>query len=85
MKARVMPSPPSLTGRQHVQVQSGSMGEKSAAKEAWRRLRLPDEVMALPKRWMEVGINNEIQACNSVSLGYWRNRKKKVVRLPQFV
>lgn len=61
MKARVMPRPPSLTGRQHVQVQSGSMGEKSVAKEAWRRLRLPDEVMALPKRWMDISINDDIQ------------------------
>ena len=47
-----MPSPPSLAGRQQVHVQSSSMGEKSVAKEAWRRLRFPEEVMALPKRWV---------------------------------
>lgn len=61
------------------------MGEKSAAKEAWRRLRLPDEVMALPKRWTGMSIIIEIQACNPVSLGYCRNCKKEAVRLPQFV
>jgi hypothetical protein len=33
---------------------------KSLAKEAWRRLRVPVEVIALPKRW--VWVFNELKA-----------------------
>lgn len=46
-----MPKPPCSTGRQHVQMQFCSMGKKSEAKEACRRLSVPVAVTALPKRW----------------------------------
>ena len=51
--ARVMPRPPDERGRQHGQVQVEETGRKSVAKEEWRRLRVPVEVMALPKRCEE--------------------------------
>jgi hypothetical protein len=48
--AFVMPRPPSACDLHVVHVQSGSMGEKSSAKEACRRLSTPFGVIALPKR-----------------------------------
>jgi len=45
-----MPSPPSSGVLQHTQPQPDSTGVKSCAYEAFRRLRVPREVTALPKR-----------------------------------
>ena len=50
MYALVIPKPPCSTDLHDVQVQSGSIGEKSAAKRACLRLRTPWAVIALPKR-----------------------------------
>lgn len=57
--ARVMPRPPWSSGLQQMQVQSDSILLKSLANEAWRRLRVPVEVMALPKRWSRFGLASE--------------------------